>query len=243
MQTRRHDESRFTIHDSQFTIHNSRFTIDMRPVICMISDRRRLAGDQDAALIQRVAAAARAGVHLIQIRERDLDARPLTALVERCVAAVDGTRARVVVNDRLDVALAAGAHGVHLRGDSLPAARARSMAPPGFLIGRSVHSLDEAVRAQEGEGLDYLLFGTVFNTASKPNAAPAGLSGLAEVAAATRLPILAVGGMSVSTVRSLRSTGAAGFAAIGLFADGSPDQIGVSVHQASLAFDTPESVP
>jgi thiamine-phosphate pyrophosphorylase len=209
----------------------------------MISDRKRLDGDHDAALIQRVAAAARAGVHLIQIREQDLDARSLTALVERCVAAVDGTRARVVVNDRLDVALAAGAHGVHLRGDSLPAARARSIAPSGFLIGRSVHSRDEAMRAQDGEGLDYLLFGTVFKTASKPGASPAGLSGLAEVAASTRLPILAVGGMSVSTVRSLRDTGAAGFAAIGLFVDGSPDRLKESVHQASLAFDTPPSVP
>jgi thiamine-phosphate diphosphorylase len=212
------------------------------PVICMISDRRRLAGDQDEALIQRVAIAARAGVHLIQIRERDLDPRPLTCLVQRCVAAVSGTRARVLVNDRLDVALAAGAHGVHLRSDSLPAARARSIAPPAFLIGRSVHSRDEAVRAAEGEGLDYLLFGTVFDTVSKPGATPAGVAGLAEVAAATRLPVIAVGGMSGSTVQALRNTGAAGFAAIGLFAAIPPDQLEVSVHQASLAFDTLRSV-
>jgi thiamine-phosphate diphosphorylase len=215
----------------------------MRPVICMISDRRRLPGDQQEALVVRVAAAARAGVHLIQVRERDLDARAMTALVQRCMAAVTGTRARVLVNDRLDVALAAGAHGVHLPTDSLPAARARSIAPPGFLIGRSVHSRDDAMRAQNGEGLDYLLFGTVFSTASKPGATLAGVAGLADVAACTRLPILAVGGMSVSTVRALRDTGAAGFAAIGLFADGPPDQLQVSVHQASLAFDTPRSVP
>ena len=209
----------------------------------MITDRRRLAGNQEDALVQRVAAAARAGVHLIQIRERDLDARPLAALVERCVAAVSGTRARVLVNDRLDVALAAGAHGVHLRGDSLPAARARSIAPAGFLIGRSVHSRDDALRAEDAGGLDYLVFGTVFNTTSKPDATAAGFSGLAEVASSTRLPILAVGGMSVSSVRALRDSGAAGFAAIGLFADGSSDQLEVSVHQASLAFDTPRSVP
>ena len=215
----------------------------MRPVLCMITDRRRLTGDQEEALVRRVGVAARAGVHLIQIRERDLDARPLTALVERCVAAVSGTRARVLVNDRLDVALAAGAHGVHLRGDSLPAARARRIAPPAFLIGRSVHSRDEAVRAEEGEGLDYLLFGTVFSTSSKPGAAPTGVSGVADVAAATRLPVIAVGGMSASTVQALRDTGAAGFAAIGFFADGSADQLQVSVHQASLAFDTPRGVP
>ena len=215
----------------------------MGPVICMITDRGRLAGDQEEALVLRVGAAARAGVHLIQIRERDLDARPLTRLVERCVAAVCGTRARILVNDRLDIALAAGAHGVHLRGDSLPAARARSIAPPAFLIGRSVHSRADALRAQDGEGLDYLLFGTVFGTSSKPGATAAGLSGLADVAAATRLPIIAVGGMSVSTVRALGHTGAAGFAAIGLFAEGSPDQLEVSVHQASLSFDTPLGVP
>jgi thiamine-phosphate diphosphorylase len=209
----------------------------------MITDGRRLAGDQAEALVLRVAAAARAGVHLIQIRERHLDARPLTALVERCVAAVSGSRARVLVNDRLDVALAAGAHGVHLRGDSLSAARARSMAPPAFLLGRSVHSRDEAMRAEDGEGLDYLLFGPVFSTSSKPTATVAGLSGLAEVAASTRLPTLAIGGMRVSTVRGLRGTGAAGFAAIGLFADAPPEQLQASVHQASLAFDTLRSVP
>jgi thiamine-phosphate diphosphorylase len=209
----------------------------------MITDRRRLAGDQEEALVVRVGAAARAGVHLIQVRERDLDARPLTGLVERCVEAVAGTRARVLVNDRLDVALAAGAHGVHLRGDSLPAARARSVAPAPFLIGRSVHSRDEAVRAGEGEDLDYLLFGAVFSTPSKPGATPAGIAGLANVAAATRLPVIAVGGMRASTIDALGRTGAAGFAAIGLFAGDPLDRLQVSVQQASLAFDTPRGVP
>ena len=209
----------------------------------MITDRRRLAGDQEEALIVRVGAAARAGVHLIQVRERDLEARRLTQLVERCVEAVAGTRARVLVNDRLDVALAAGAHGVHLRGDSLPAARARSVAPAPFLIGRSVHSRDEAARAGDGDDLDYLLFGTVFSTTSKPGATPAGIAGLANVAAATRLPVIAVGGMRAATLHALGRTGAAGFAAIGLFAGDPLDQLEVSVQQASLAFDTPQGVP
>jgi thiamine-phosphate diphosphorylase len=208
----------------------------------MITDRGRLAGDQEEALVVRVAAAARAGVHLIQVRERDLDGRRLAALVERCVGAVCGTRARILVNDRLDIALAAGAHGVHLRGDSLPAARARSIAPPPFLIGRSVHSRDEAVRAAEGDGVDYLLFGTVFRTASKPGASPAGLAGLTDVAATIRVPIIAVGGIDGSTVRALGQTGAAGFAAIGFFASGPLDQLQVWVQQASRAFDTPRLV-
>src|SRR5512134_2250555 len=123
----------------------------MRPVACMITDRRRVAGGEDA-LVQRVAAAAVAGVNLVQVRERDMEARDLSRLVTRCVAAVRGTHTRILVNDRRDVALPAGAHGVHLRGDSLPASRARSLAPIGFLIGRSVHTSAEAVVAYADGG-------------------------------------------------------------------------------------------
>jgi len=184
----------------------------------MITDRRRLAGSDDA-LVQRVAAAAAAGVDLVQVRERDMESRDLTQLVIRCVAAVRGTRARILVNDRLDVALTAGAHGVHLRSDSMPASRARVLTPIGFLIGRSVHSLAEAITASEGGGLDYLLFGTVFATVSKPGQAPAGVKALAEVSAAVRLPVLGVGGISRDTAPELEGTGCAGFAAIGWFAD------------------------
>jgi len=228
---------------SQITNHESQITNEMRPIVCMITDRRRLAGDRSEALVARVHAAARAGAHLILVRERDLEARPLTRLVERCLDAVRGTRTRVLVNDRLDVALAAGAHGVHLRGDSLPAARARTLAPAPFLVGRSVHSRDEAIRVEQAGGVDYLLFGTVFSTPSKPGAVPAGASGLADVAAATRLPIIAVGGMTVSTLHALGRSGAAGFAAIGLFAAGEPRRLQSTLEQASLAFDTRSGVP
>jgi thiamine-phosphate pyrophosphorylase len=185
----------------------------------MITDRRRFAGAEDA-LVQRVAAAAAAGVNMVQVRERDMDARDLTRLVTRCLGAVQGTRARILVNDRLDVALAAGAHGVHLRSDSLPASRARALAPIGFLIGRSVHSRGEAVAAYVDGGVDYLLFGTVFPTDSKPGQAPAGVQALAEVVEATPVPVLAVGGVSPDTAHQLSGTGCAGFAAIGWFADG-----------------------
>ena len=185
----------------------------------MITDRRRFAGGEDA-LVQRVVAAAAAGVDLIQVRERDMDARDLSRLVARCVTGVQATRARVLVNDRLDVALACGAHGVHLRGDSMPASRARSLAPIGFLIGRSVHSTAEAVAAHAGGGLDYLLFGAVFTTASKPGQVPAGLQALAMVVDATPLPVLAVGGISSATAPQLVGTGCAGYGAIGWFADG-----------------------
>ena len=190
----------------------------MRLIACMITDRRRLA-DGDDALVERVAAAAAAGVDLVQVRERDMEGRDLSRLVARCLDAVRGTRTRILVNDRLDVALTAGAHGVHLRSDSMPASRARSLAPIGFLIGRSVHSLAEAVTASEGGGLDYLLFGTVFATASKPGQAPAGVNALAEISASLRLPVLGVGGITRQTAAQLEETGCAGFAAIGWFAD------------------------
>ena len=98
-------------------------------MICLVTDRRRLSTGEDAAdrLVDLVAAAARAGIDLIQIRERDLDARRLVALVKRCVAAARGTSTKVLVNDRADVADAAGAHGVHLRGDSIAATAIRSL--------------------------------------------------------------------------------------------------------------------
>ena len=191
----------------------------MRPIVCMITDRRRFAGGEDA-LVQRVGAAANAGVHLVQVRERDMEARDLSRLVARCVAAVHNTRTRILVNDRLDVALTAGAHGVHLRADSMPASRARSLAPIGFLIGRSVHTVAEAVTAHADGGVDYLLFGAVFATTSKPGQTPAGVQALADVVRATPVPVLAIGGITNETAPQLKGTGCAGIAAIGWFTDG-----------------------
>lgn len=215
----------------------------MGPVMCLIIDRTRLGSGVEQATVERVAAAARAGVHLVMVRERDLDAMPLMALVAGCLDAVRGTRARVVVNERLDVALAVGAHGVHLRGDSMPAARVRSIVPRSFLIGRSVHTIDEATCAGGAGALDYLLFGTVFETASKPGTTAAGMALLADVVAATRLPVLGVGGMTLATLPGLGRTGSAGFAGISLFADPPVPQLQMVVQRACLAFDTPSSVP
>jgi thiamine-phosphate pyrophosphorylase len=209
----------------------------------MITDRRRLHEGSADALVRHVGAAARAGVHLVQVRERDLEARALTDLVARCVEAVAATRTRILVNDRVDVALAAGAHGVHLRGDSVAAARVRALVPSPFVIGRSVHARAEAVQASEDGGLDYLLFGTVFATGSKPGVAGVGAAALADVAAATPVPVLAIGGLTIETLPHVAGTGAAGFAAIGLFAGTNPDRLQVVVHQASSAFDTPRTVP
>jgi thiamine-phosphate pyrophosphorylase len=166
----------------------------VRPVLCLITDRRWSSTGTEDDLVARVGAAARAGVELIQVRERDLEGGPLTRLVARCVDAVRQTRARIVVNERTDVALAAGAHGVHLRGDSLPASRVRAIVPAGFLIGRSVHSVAEVQTAAVEGAIDYLLFGTVFPTASKAGRPAAGTSVLAAAVSATAIPVLAVGG-------------------------------------------------
>jgi thiamine-phosphate diphosphorylase len=210
----------------------------MRPVICMITDGQVAAGHGGPALVEAVRSAARAGVHLIQLRERALDDRDLALLAGACVNAVRGTRTRIVVNDRLDVALASGAHGVHLRGDSFPAQRARTIAAPGFLIGRSVHSVEEARRASADRAVDYLLFGTVFASMSKPGREPAGVAMLADAAQATLVPLLAVGGITAGNAALVARAGADGVAAIGLFAGQPPGSFAETVRRVTAAFDT-----
>jgi thiamine-phosphate pyrophosphorylase len=193
--------------------------------------------DAERALVDRIGAAARAGVHLVQIRQPGFEGAALMELVAAAVRAVRGTRARVLVNDRLDVALAAGAHGVHLRGDSMPATRVRAIAPPAFIIGRSVHSREEAEEATGGGGLDYLIFGTVFSTSSKPDLRSAGVTALAAACARVPLPVLAIGGMVPERLGPVAASGAAGFAAIGLFADCALDALPRVISRAADAFN------
>jgi thiamine-phosphate diphosphorylase len=182
-----------------------------------VTDRRRFdlsTGD----LVVRAANAVRAGVDVIQVRERDLPDRQLTALVREIVAVASGSKTRVVVNDRADIAIVAGAAGVHLRGDSPSASRVRDMTPDRFLIGRSVHSLAEVDAAVAGGGCDYLVFGTVFSSEGKPEGHPVtGLDGLALACARSPLPVIAIGGMTEERAESVRHAGAAGFAAVGMF--------------------------
>ena len=188
---------------------------------CLVTDRRRLtaggasADDARRLLLTQLVEAVEGGVDLIQVRERDLDAAQLAALVRDVVSLTRGSRTRVVINDRLDVALACGAGGVHLRGDSIPALHARRIAPAGFLIGRSVHAADEVPGA---EGCDYLIAGTVFSSRSKGRDAPLlGLAGLQAVVRAARVPVLAIGGVTPDRFEEIAAAGAAGVAGIGLF--------------------------
>jgi thiamine-phosphate diphosphorylase len=166
--------------------------------------------------LDQIRNAALAGVDVVQIRERDLDTRELFELVAEAVKMTRGTGTRVVVNDRLDVALAAGAGGVHLRGNSIGPAAARSLAPKGFVVGRSVHSAEEALRFEAD--VDYIIAGTVWPTPSKsPDRPLLGLEGLAAIAAAVRVPVVAIGGCTVDLAASAAKAGASGIAGIGLF--------------------------
>ena len=168
------------------------------------------------ATVELVRRAAAAGVDLIQVRERDLPARELLSLTERIVAASKSAGARVLVNDRADVAVASGA-GVHLTTRSMGAAAVRRTFGDQLLIGVSTHSLNEAREAEAG-GADFIVFGPVFDTASKrPYGEPVGLRALAEVAGRIGIPVLAIGGMTMENYRSALDAGAGGIAAISLF--------------------------
>jgi len=155
-----------------------------------------------------------AGVDLIQIREPELGTRELLELVNLAVAEAHAAKIRVVVNDRTDVAMIAGADGVHLRADGPPVAAVRKIVPGGFLIGRSAHTDDEIDRAA---GADYLVFGTVFATPSKPGVEGQGLDALRRAVARFNGPVLAIGGVTPANAPDVLATGAAGYAAIGAF--------------------------
>jgi thiamine-phosphate diphosphorylase len=192
-----------------------------RPCLCLITDRRRVAprartrADEIAALERWLDEACDARVDLIQIRERDLGAKVLVALTTRVVRRAAGRPVRILVNDRVDVARAADAAGVHLRGDGAPAPRVRETVPSSWIIGRSVHSIAEVERSAS---TDYLVFGTVFSTVSKVGSPSlAGVDGLRAAVSASRVPVLAIGGMTPATAPLVAGAGAAGLAAIGVF--------------------------
>jgi len=190
-------------------------------ILCLVTDRRRLGtalglapGDWLDAVRAQVFAAASAGIDLVQVREPDLEAGVLARLVAMLVADTRHTAAKVLVNDRLDVALAAGASGVHLKERSFAATAAGRLAPQGFLVGRSVHRAPDVSAGMA----DFLIAGTVLPTVSKPSVQCLGWAGLSEVVkAAAGTPVLAIGGIDLPSTPFVAASGASGLAAIGAF--------------------------
>ncbi|MGZ6372847.1 MAG: thiamine phosphate synthase, partial [Candidatus Limnocylindria bacterium] len=155
-------------------------------------------------------AASRASV--IQLRAPGLSARELQQAAEQLVAS---SPVPVIVSSRCDVALAAGAAGVNLPERDIPVTGARALLGD-RLVGRSVHSVESAIEA-EHDGADFVIFGPIWPSTSHPRAAPAGLDALAAVAAAVRIPVIAIGGVTEARIAECRAAGAAGYAAITLF--------------------------
>lgn len=169
--------------------------------LMLITDRKRTPGGLET-LVRRAVAG---GVDIVQIREKDLGAHALLDLARAVIAAAGAVP--VLINDRLDVALAAGARGVHLGGASIPVDRARAIAPRGFLIGYSAHTVAEALDA-ERHGADYVTLSPVFPTASKPGAPAIGPAAIAEAVRRLAIPVVALGGITPENLPAVARAGA-----------------------------------
>ena len=209
------------------------------PIICIVTRGRGVSGSTErGVLLERLAAGAAAGASMIQIRERQFDDRQLVTFVREVKQAVEPTGTRVIVNDRADIAIAADADGVHLKGDAAPAADVRRILPDRYLLGRSVHSVDDARAAADGGGCDYLFFGTVYPSSSKPDHHRiSGPSELAAVCRAVSLPVVAIGGITAPRAHEAFAAGAGGVAAISFFAESR--DVGGAVHALRGALTLP----
>jgi len=206
-----------------------------KPVLCYVTDRRAFEAAPGASdspsgqnaplqlLRDSIRKAAAAGIDWIQIRESDLGTHTLVELTRFAVAETRASGVRSLVNDRLDVALAAGASGIHLGEKSLPleavAEWRRSKGRAEFGIGVSCHSLESA-RAAERCGANYIFFGPIFETPSKAAfGPPQGIGRLSEICASVKIPVLAIGGVNLENAHACLAAGASGIAAIRLFQD------------------------
>lgn len=180
----------------------------------LVTDRSRLRG---LPLEEVASLAADGGVNVVQLREKDLPGGELYELAATLHAVLRG-RALFLVNERVDVGMALGADGVHLPEHGLPGAKVRGLVGESCIVGRSVHSVEAAGRAVD-EGADFLEVGAVYETASKPGAAPAGVELVRSVSEAVRVPVVAVGGINAENVAEVIEAGADGVAVIGAIMD------------------------
>ena len=193
-------------------------------ILCLVTDgapgslRQRLAG-----LAGPVEAAVRGGVNMVQVRERHLPAGDLVTLATELRRIVAG-RALLIVNDRVEAAVAASADGVQLGEGAMPVSGARAVAGGALLIGRSVHSTHAALEA-EAQGADFLVLGTVFPSRSHPGAPAGGVELVREVTAAVGLPVVGIGGIAPETAGAVIEAGGSGVAVISaILGDADPER-------------------
>lgn len=173
----------------------------------------------DRGVLATIEAAARGGLTAVQLRDKLASARSLVELAGQVRRVIAGSGIRLFINDRLDVALAAGADGVHLGQSDLDVVSARRIAGPGFLIGLSTSTSDEIARASalSAGTVDYLGIGPVFDTTTKADAPPGlGLAAVARLRAGTTLPCVGIGGITAENAASVWQTGLAGLAAVSM---------------------------
>jgi thiamine-phosphate pyrophosphorylase len=199
-------------------------------------------------LLDSIGNAAAAGVDWIQLREKDYSGRDWALLVQESLQRVksSGASTRILVNDRLDVALACGAGGVHLSENGIPVAEACRLrdehfldrkAKPDFLVGLSCHSPGAALGAARA-GADYIYFSPIFFTPSKANYGPAqGVERLARICAAVKIPVIGIGGITLQNAPECLRAGAAGIAAIRLFQEQPGSLMGTTTALRQLASD------
>jgi thiamine-phosphate pyrophosphorylase len=177
-------------------------------------------------LLKTIESALEGGVRAVQLREKDLTAAELYPLARDMRALTAHYKARLLINDRIDIALAVGADGVHLGGHSLSTETARQLLGPRRMIGVSTHAFDE-IQSAEQQGADFVTFGPVYPTPSKaPFGPPQGIDALAEACRKSRLPVFALGGVNLARREPVRQAGAFGIALISaIIADRNPTEI------------------